>query len=58
MTTIHVQPGEILTIHLENSVTLRDDILEAFIECVEFVNWRRLEHTSPQPAVLALVLGP
>ena len=54
MTTVHVQPGEILTIHLEHSGTFRDDILEVLIECVEFVNWRRINHTSPQPAILAL----
>jgi RNAse (barnase) inhibitor barstar len=57
MTTVHVQPGEILTIHLEHSSTFRDDILEVLIECVEFVNFRRINHTSPQPAILALTFG-
>jgi RNAse (barnase) inhibitor barstar len=54
MTTVHVQPGEILTIHLEHSATFRNDILEALVDCVEFVNFRRINHTSPEPAILAL----
>jgi RNAse (barnase) inhibitor barstar len=41
MTTAHVQPGAILTIHLEHSATFGDDILEVLVDCVEFVNQRR-----------------
>jgi RNAse (barnase) inhibitor barstar len=50
MTIVHVQPGEILTIHLEYSEDFRKrcpEIVKALVNCVEFVN----EHRSPPLAL-------
>jgi RNAse (barnase) inhibitor barstar len=59
MTSVHVQPGELLTIHLEYADDFRKrcpDMFEALVDCMESVNRRRVNHTSPQPAILALML--
>jgi RNAse (barnase) inhibitor barstar len=50
MTTVHVQPGETLRIHLEYSEDFRKrcpEIVKALVDCVEFVN----EHRSPPLAL-------
>lgn len=55
MTGIHCENDSFLTIELENVNQLRDDraeYLEAIVDCVAFVNWRRIE--SGDKPVLAL----
>ena len=55
MTTVHVAPGEVLTLVIENAAAFRARCPEQFAALVEdaaFVNWRRIEQGAP--AVLAL----
>ena len=58
MTSIHVNPGEVLTLILDDVKALKarcPEIHEALIECSAFVNWRRLDVS--QPPVLALAFA-
>src|SRR5262249_48448301 len=55
MTSVHVAPGQVLTLQLDNVNDFRQRCPEhyaALIECSAFVNWRRLE--VGEPTVLAL----
>jgi RNAse (barnase) inhibitor barstar len=55
MTTMHVAPGEVLTLQLEEATEFArrcPDQYAFILECSAFVNWRRIE--QGQPAVLAL----
>jgi hypothetical protein len=55
MTSIHCEPGKILTIELERVKPFMvrcPEQYSAIVECSAFVNWRRIE--QGQPAVLAL----
>lgn len=55
MTRVHVQPPEVLVLHLGDAAALKSrcpEILDALIECTAFVNHRRIE--LGEPAVLAL----
>ena len=59
MSTIHVQPGEVLTLVLNNANSLKvrlPDIYEALLECTAFVNSRRIE--QGEPPVLCLAFYP
>jgi RNAse (barnase) inhibitor barstar len=58
MTTVHVLPGEILTLVLDHAEEFRGRcpaLFSAFLECSAFVNWRRIE--LGQPPVLAVAAG-
>jgi hypothetical protein len=55
MTTIHCEPGTVVTLELQNVKDFEfrcPELYKALIECSAFVNWRRLE--LGQPSVLAL----
>ena len=55
MTSIHVNPGEILPLALHNASDFKarcPELFTAVVECAAFVNWRRIE--KGEPAVLAL----
>ena len=55
MTRVHVQPPEVLVLHLEDATDLKSrcpEILDALTECAAFVNYRRIE--LGESAVLAL----
>lgn len=55
MTSIHCEPGMVLTIELEHVKAFMVRCPEqyaAIVECSAFVNWRRIEQGLP--AVLAL----
>jgi hypothetical protein len=50
MTSIHIEPGKTLTIAVEKASHFKEKCPElwlAFLECVAFVNWRRLEQGEP-----------
>src|SRR3954462_9909554 len=49
MTSIHTEPGQVVTLQLDHVDDLREGFKEgydAIIECLEFVNWRR-NHIPP-----------
>ena len=55
MTSIHVDPGQVLILELSDATSFASrcpEIYDAVIECSAFVNYRRLEQDDP--AVLAL----
>ena len=55
MTTVHVQPGQVATIHLDEADEFASRCPKQFaalVECTAFVNWRRIERAAPP--VLAL----
>jgi len=55
MSTLHVEPGDVLTLQLEavDEFAARcPDQYAALVECVAFVNWRRVE--QGEGAILAL----
>ena len=55
MSSVHCEPGAVVTLELENEKDFESRCLEqykAVIECAAFVNWRRLE--VGKPSVLAL----
>jgi len=55
MTRVHVAPGDVLTIEVERAGALKTgapEVYEALLECVAFVNWRRIE--VGEQSVLAL----
>jgi len=60
MTSVHVTPGQVLVLLLDNVCEFRVRCPEqyaALIECSAFVNWRRMERREPpggDPPVLAL----
>lgn len=46
MTTIHVAPGQVLTLIMDNAGGFKarcPELFAAFLECAAFVNWRRIE---------------
>ncbi len=46
MTTIHVSPGQTLTLVIDNAKLFKErcpDVFITFVECSAFVNWRRIE---------------
>ncbi len=46
MTTIHAAPGGVLTLALENAAEFSErcpELYEALVDCVAFVNYRRIE---------------
>ena len=56
MTSIHVGPGEALTLSLLNIKHLQEscpDIYSALVECSAFVNWRRVKNSEPPVLALA-----
>jgi RNAse (barnase) inhibitor barstar len=55
MTSVHVSPGQVLTLQLEridDLVKSQKEIYEALVDSVAFVNWRRIE--AGHEPVLAL----
>lgn len=55
MTSIHVEPGSVLTVELQEATEFAarcPEQFEALVDCAGFVNWRRLEHG--EASVLAL----
>lgn len=55
MTTVHVQPPEVLTLHIDHAAawSRRDpEMFRAMVDGAAFVNWRRLE--MGQPPVIGL----
>jgi RNAse (barnase) inhibitor barstar len=55
MSTVHVEPGEILVLQINNAPGLKKRCPEQFaaiVECSAFVNWRRIE--KGEPTILAL----
>jgi hypothetical protein len=55
LTSIHVAPGAVLGLEIEDAGHLKREHPEqydAIVECAAFVNWRRIEQGSPP--VLAL----
>ncbi|MBK7585531.1 MAG: barstar family protein [Myxococcales bacterium] len=55
MTSIHVPPGQVLTLaldHVDDVVKRCPEIYEALVDCTAFVNWRRID--SGRDPVLAL----
>jgi Barstar (barnase inhibitor) len=59
LTEIHVLPGEVLTLIIDNARGLKSkcpEIYMALVECSAFVNWRRAEREEPAGPVLALAL--
>ena len=55
MTTIHVEPGDVLVLCVSGARDLKKrcpELYDALIECTAFVNYRRIQ--QGQPAVLAL----
>jgi hypothetical protein len=56
MCSVSVEPGTVITLVLENVVSLKTnapDIYEELIECAAFVNWRRVNEGQPPVLVLA-----
>lgn len=56
MTSVHIKPGEVLTLVLDDVKSLKvrcPEIYEALIECSAFVNWRRLDISEPPIVALA-----
>jgi RNAse (barnase) inhibitor barstar len=56
MTSVHVEPGQIVALQLEHVGDLRQRFGEAYdaiIECSAFVNWRRIEMGDPPVLVLS-----
>jgi len=50
MTTVHVAPGGVLALHLEDARAFASRCPEqytALVECSAFVNWRRTEEGAP-----------
>lgn len=46
MSSIHVAPGEVLVLAVENAGDFKKQspaMWQAFLECAAFVNWRRVE---------------
>lgn len=46
MSTVSVQPGEVLVLRIENAGDFKrrcPDLWLAFLECAAFVNWRRID---------------
>jgi hypothetical protein len=58
MSRVHVSPGQVALLVLDHANTKdgRQAQLQALIDAVAFVNWRRLEQN--QPPVLALAYEP
>jgi RNAse (barnase) inhibitor barstar len=59
MTRVHVGPGEVLTLQLDNVADLRERFREAYdeiIECSAFVNWRRIEIGCPPVLVISFYM--
>jgi RNAse (barnase) inhibitor barstar len=57
MTTVTVSPGELFYLEVADTADFQKrvpEVLEAFIECAAFVNWRRIE--KGERPVLVLVL--
>jgi RNAse (barnase) inhibitor barstar len=56
MTSVHVKPGETLTVLLHHAGEFKKrkpELFDAIVECSAFVNWRRIENGN-QPPVLTL----
>jgi RNAse (barnase) inhibitor barstar len=56
MTRVHVAPGDVLTLQLDNVADLRECFREAYDEIIEssaFVNWRRIEMGYPPVLVIS-----
>ena len=57
MTGIHVAEGKVLTLELVNAARLREnapDVYSAVVECVAFVNWRRVDDGGTPIIALAM----
>ena len=55
MTSIHVNPGEVLVLDLSDPKGLKQrcpEIYDAIVECSAFVNYRQID--TVQPAIIAL----
>lgn len=55
LTEVTVQPGEVLVLALANAGEFKSrcpELWQGLLECVAFVNWRRME--QGQPAVLTV----
>jgi len=55
MTTVHVNPGECLSLVIDQAQDFKNrcpELFSALLECAAFVNWRRIE--MGHPPVLAL----
>jgi len=56
MTSVHVVPGSVMTIQIDNVDALAASapaIYSALIECAAFVNWRRIERGAPPALALS-----
>jgi RNAse (barnase) inhibitor barstar len=56
MTRVSVEPGEVLTLILDNVKSLKNqlpEIYDALVECSGFVNWRRVDHNEAPILALA-----
>ena len=61
MTSIHIRPGEVLTLHLGEVTAFAERCPEqykAIVECAAFVNARRVEDGSPAVLALSFLKGP
>jgi len=55
MSAVHVGPGEVLTIAVNNADIFKSqcpDVWLSFLECSAFINWRRAE--KGEPAIIAV----
>ena len=56
MSTVHVLPGQTLTLAIENAKSFKErcpDLFMALVECVAFVNWRRIDTGDSSVLTLA-----
>jgi RNAse (barnase) inhibitor barstar len=56
MTSVHVEPGQIMTLQLDHVADFRQRFGEAYDAIIEgsaFVNWRRIERGLPPVLVLS-----
>ena len=57
LSTVHVRPGHVLSLVVENAGDFKARCPKEFaalVECAAFVNWRRIEKGSPPVLALAL----
>jgi RNAse (barnase) inhibitor barstar len=57
MTTVHVQPGQCLSLVIDHAAELKTrcpELFSALVECTAFVNWRRIEIGGAPVLALAL----
>ena len=58
LTSVHVRPEEVVVLCVSDMKGVRQrcsEVYDALVECVAFVNWRRIE--IGEPAILAIAYG-